>query len=272
MAGEKKHFVTCGQMKILEKRADKTGLSYRQMMENAGSAAAEIIMAKTAYRSLGDMERAREDIPAMVAEGAKGAEPFTDSLCATVFCGKGNNGGDGFVVARVLDEAGWNVTVVLVDGEPVTEDSIYNFRLISGRGIKIINMNENSRALIELGESPDVMIDAIYGTGFHGNLSGNALKAAIYINMYSGTARERGEKGRTSVFALDIPSGLGGDVTSEELVDTNSVEAHFTITFHARKPVHLQSFAAAYCGEIIVADIGIDESRLWDADIYETMI
>ena len=106
MAGEKKHFVTCGQMKILEKRADKTGLSYRQMMENAGSAAAEIIMAKTAYRSLGDMERAREDIPAMVAEGAKGAEPFTDSLCATVFCGKGNNGGDGFVVARVLDEAG----------------------------------------------------------------------------------------------------------------------------------------------------------------------
>ena len=49
MTGEKRHFVTCGQMKILEKRADSAGLSYRQMMENAGRAAAEAIMEKEAY-------------------------------------------------------------------------------------------------------------------------------------------------------------------------------------------------------------------------------
>ena len=66
------------------------------------------------------------------------------------------------------------------------------------------------------------------------------------------------------VFALDIPSGLGGDLTDESELEDRSVRADYTITFHARKPVHLQDFAALYCGRIIVADIGIDEESLWN--------
>lgn len=144
----------------------------------------------------------------------------------------------------------------------MTEDSITNFNLIKDMQIKILNMTVNERALMEIKERPDVVIDAIYGTGFHGSLKGNALKSAFYINKL----RDDKESGSVKVFALDIPSGLGGDLTNEKKLETNSVKADYTITFHAKKPVHLQKFAAEYCGEIIVADIGIDEDRLWNVE------
>lgn len=275
MTGEKRHFVTCGQMKILEKRADSAGLSYRQMMENAGRAAAEAIMEKEAYSFPAGGETG---IPSsMVAEESFGNTRHEDTSSnndrsAVIFCGKGNNGGDGFVCGRILRKAGWKVTVVLVDGKPVTEDSRENFRLLCETGARILDMKENDRALKELNFDPDIIVDAIYGTGFHGSLSGAALKAAIYINTYSASAGKRKAGGKTLVFALDIPSGLGGDVTSEKYIDVNSVKAHFTVTFHARKPVHLQKFAPLYCGETIVADIGIEEDKLWDPDTYRSMM
>ncbi|MBQ3615445.1 MAG: hypothetical protein II993_05530, partial [Anaerotignum sp.] len=103
---------------------------------------------------------------------------------------------------------------------------------------------------------PDIIVDAIYGTGFRGKLKENGLKAAVYINACAETAL---------IAALDIPSGLRGDMTNEKELDENSVTAHYTITFHARKPVHLQPFAKKYCGEVIVADIGIDGEKLWGA-------
>ncbi len=227
-----RHFVTCGQIKILEKRADEAGLSYYQMMENAGSRAAEFIMNMMSIDS------------------------------AFIFCGKGNNGGDGFVVARILAETGCEVTVILVDGEPVTPDSITNFELLKNLSVRIYDMKANNRALIELKGTPDIIVDAIYGTGFRGELSGNGLKAAIYIN------RRRDEDfialhgKETRIVALDVPSGVSGDLTNEKKLDMNCVKAHNTITFHARKPVHIQKFAETYCGEISVADIGIDES-MW---------
>lgn len=69
------------------------------------------------------------------------------------------------------------------------------------------------------------------------------------------------------MFSLDIPSGLGGDVTSEKEIDAMSIKADFTIAFHARKPVHIQKFAGKFCGETIVADIGIDEDKLWNVEL-----
>ena len=70
------------------------------------------------------------------------------------------------------------------------------------------------------------------------------------------------------VVAIDIPSGLGGDLTDEKELETRSISAHCTVTFHAKKPVHLQKFAAPYCGKIVVADIGIDEERLWKVEVW----
>ena len=120
-----------------------------------------------------------------------------------VFCGKGNNGGDGFVTARILCNKGYEVTVILVDGKPVTSNSKINFSLIEDMPITIVDMKENERALIELREIPDIIIDAIYGTGFQGALNGNALKAAIYINNFSKGSSDSTCRGGPIIFALE---------------------------------------------------------------------
>ena len=142
--------------------------------------------------------------------------------------------------------------MILVDGPPVTEDSITNFGLIRDR-LPIVDMTETDSPFMEM-ENLDIIADAIYGTGFHGQLRPNALKAAAFINRAQGHAL---------ICALDIPSGLGGDALRESQIDTNAVKAHCTITFHNKKPVHLQAFAKKYCGEMLIADIGIDEDALW---------
>lgn len=223
-----KNFITCDQMKFLEKRADESGLSYYQMMENAGSAATALILKEWGH-------------------AVSGSEFL-------LFCGKGNNGGDGFVAARLLADQGGEVTVILVDGPPVTKDAITNFNLIRDR-LPVIDMTRTDAPFMELHGRPDVVIDSIYGTGFHGNLAPNALKAAAFINRLS---REKD----VFIASLDIPSGLGGDATGESQIDSNGVRAHCTITFHNKKPVHLQAFAEKYCGRILVADIGIKEELL----------
>lgn len=278
MKKNREHFVTCGQMKILERRADEDGLSYYQMMENAGTRAAEEILDRMEYRRVlrrsGEARSDGEDRVAEAVSVGKSIEsPNDDALNgdaaerAFVFCGKGNNGGDGFVVARILSGQGYDVTVILVDGLPKTEDSIVNFELLKELPIRIMDMTVNERALMELKGAPDIIVDAIYGTGFHGKLKSNGLKSAIYINRFSSGEDAAVKDGKTKVFALDIPSGLGGDLTDEKELERSSVTAHYTITFHAKKPVHLQSFAAKYCGRIIVADIGIDEDRLWNVEL-----
>ena len=220
-------FVTCGQMKILEKRADASGLSYYQMMENAGTSAFEIICSKY-ESSIGDTK-------------------------VLLFCGKGNNGGDGFVVARKLLEAGSDVSLVLVDGKPASKDAITTFQLIEDK-LPIIDMTVTESPFMDIPGRQDILIDAIYGTGFHGKLRPNALKAAAFINQF---------KEKSLICSLDIPSGLNGDATNSSQIDANAVEADITITFHNKKPIHLQPFARPYCGETAIADIGIDEEALW---------
>lgn len=268
------HFVTCGQMRVLEKRADEDGLSYYRMMENAGSGAAAEILERMEYKKVmesGTSESEREDrqvAEAVTVENTEASSNGDDKkgkpVRTFVFCGKGNNGGDGFVVARLLSEAGHDVTVILVDGEPKTRDSITNFELLKKLPIRVIDMSESKGALMELKGKPDIIVDAIYGTGFRGKLKSNGLQAAIYINRFS-----KGEPGfdKTTVFALDIPSGMSGDLIDEREFDRSSIAAHCTITFHAKKPVHFQKFTEAYCGSIVVVDIGIDEERLWNVEI-----
>ena len=276
------HFVTCGQMKILERRADENGLSYYQMMENAGRRASEIIEEKT-VRALSTKIVRNKFVGSGIGTGgsfsgslkvAESTDRFygKERYSALIFCGTGNNGGDGLVSARILRKAGWRITVILVDGKPRTEDSIENFGLLKGLDVDIEDMSVNSRVLMDMKGNYDVIIDAIYGTGFHGKLKENALKAAIYINERSRSAEnKRAGYGKEQkipiVFSLDIPSGLGGDVTSEKEIDAMSIKADFTIAFHARKPVHIQKFAGKFCGETIVADIGIDEDKLWNVEL-----
>ncbi len=269
------HFVTCGEMKLLERRGDEAGLSYYQMMENAGTQAAKMIRAYCEMTGVKpdegeDLGKAAAAAPleyrAEVADRHKGTgfydtpEAIEKPLRVMIFCGSGNNGGDGIVVARLLANAGFQVTVVLVSGDPKTQDARTNFQLLSDLPVSIITMDGMEEDALEQGDMPDVLVDAMFGTGFHGIMRGNGLKAAEYINSCH-------EKHGKKVFALDIPSGLGGDQLKKKKIPCEIIKADYTITFHARKPVHMRRFAARYCGEILVADIGIDEEKLMTVEI-----
>ena len=269
------HFVTCGEMKLLERRGDEAGLSYYQMMENAGTQAAKMIRAYCEMTGVKpdegeDLGKAAAAAPleyrAEVADRHKGTgfydtpEAVEKPLRVMIFCGSGNNGGDGFVVARLLANAGFQVTVVLVSGDPKTQDARTNFQLLSDLPVSIITMDGMEEDALEQGDMPDVLVDAMFGTGFHGIMRGNALKAAEYINNCH-------EKHGKKVFALDIPSGLGGDQLKKKKIPCEIIKADYTITFHVRKPVHMRRFAARYCSEILVADIGIDEEKLMTVEI-----
>lgn len=227
----KEYYVSCDRMKELERATDESGLSYYQMMENAGNIAANRI---------NEITMATRQRP----------HPSERQLTARIYCGKGNNGGDGFVVARLLKQKGWDVSLVLVDGEPKTPDAITNYGLAKELGIPVADPGAKAD---EPGR-PDVVVDAIYGTGFHGRLREKGAAAAAEI----ADAKAAG----AVVFALDIPSGMGGDLTDESELDERCVKADHTVTFHAKKAVHLQDFAAKYCGQVIVADIGIVDDEL----------
>ena len=205
--------VTAAEMKRLEQQADAAGLSYRQMMENAGAAAAALAL-----------------------------HTWPGAKSAAVFCGKGDNGGDGFVAARHLANAGLAVRLYLVEGEPVTTDAIYNCSLAREMGLPVLAadaLDEPEQA--DFLQSADIILDGVYGTGFHGTLRPEGLAAARRMNEAPG-----------KVLALDLPSGLEADSgTAAE----GAVRADLTVTFHAAKPCH--RLAAAQSGRVEVADIGI---------------
>ncbi len=207
--------VTVAQMKEIERNAAESGLSYYQMMENAGTAAVNYLI------SIKPKEK-------------------NDIL---IFCGKGNNGGDGFVAARKLLEMGADVKIVLADGEPKTEDASRNKQLCESLHIPVLDLKVSSREAAILAERADVILDAIYGTGFRGALNETVRRAAGLINNV-----------KAVVFALDIPSGLNGD--SGE-ADPDTVRADYTIAFHSCKPAHFSKEAEKYCGKLACADIGI---------------
>lgn len=212
----KKEVVTCEEMKLLEKMADEAGLSYNQMMENAGTKAATYIldMFRRSYGKVKDV---------------------------LILCGKGNNGGDGFVVARKFFEEGICVKVLLVEGEPVTPDAITNYNLIKDK-VQILFPEDDY-----LPEDEDIIVDAIYGTGFHGSLSPSVEQIVLNCNNAG-----------IYIASLDLPSGLSGDMDFFDDVQL-SMQASHTVVFHAKKPVHGNQMVEYLMGNVEVADIGISK-------------
>lgn len=208
--------VTAAQMKDIERRADEAGLSYYQMMENAGNGAAEFI---ARHHSI---------------TGTR----------VLILCGRGNNGGDGFVVARKLAEMGAKVVLSLVEGEPKTADAIENYRLCREMALRVYGAEENDAVLPEVKKS-EIIVDGIFGTGFHGILSDTVRKITENINISI-----------ASVYSLDIPSGVNGD-SGEADIDT--IRADVTLAFHRMKPAHTMMKAIEYCGDVVCLSIGIEE-------------
>lgn len=202
--------VTTAEMKQIEKRADEAGVSYHQMMENAGTAAYEVIQ-----------------------------KTFPNPDKIVVVAGKGNNGGDGFVVARLAASDGIQVQVILIEDYPVTGDAAANYEKLKALSVEIVNLDE----AWETGEA-DVIVDALYGTGFHGNLRASGKSACQYINKQKG-----------KVVALDIPSGINADTGKAA---EGAVSADITVVFDSCKYAHIENFENK-CGEIVLVDIGIPQ-------------
>lgn len=174
---------------------------------------------------------------------------FTDGvegLRALVVCGKGNNGGDGFVVARHLANHGADVRIALLGKtSEVQGDAQVNMAVAKGMGLPIVEiLEEEGLALLtdSLLEA-DVVVDAVFGTGFSGKAEG--LYASVIDRMNSSDS---------PIIAIDCPSGLNVDTGRPEGA---CVEADLTVTMALLKRGHLLYPGADLCGEVAVVDIGI---------------
>lgn len=168
-----------------------------------------------------------------------------------VVCGKGNNGGDGFAVARHLHILGKKVEVFLLgSSENMKEDCRINYRIIKNIGINVkkISNVEDINELREAIEKSQVTIDCIFGTGLSKKLEGIYDMAVTIINENS-----------RYIISVDVPSGFDSNTG---LALGNSIKANKTISFQLYKTGFLSYGADKYTGEIIVEDIGIPESAI----------
>lgn len=168
-----------------------------------------------------------------------------------IFCGKGNNGGDGFVIARHLDRLGAKVSVYTVCGREFSKDAEKNFKMLKFTGCEIKDSPDFTVYEIPL---YDIVVDAVFGTGINGDIEGTAAEVIEDINLYA-----------KFVVAVDVPSGINAD-TGE--VFSPCVKADLTVTFAAYKTGLLLYPAADFCGKIKCVDICIPEKLLEDSNVF----
>jgi ADP-dependent NAD(P)H-hydrate dehydratase / NAD(P)H-hydrate epimerase len=183
--------------------------------------------------SLDLMERAGEGVAAAVQRHASDGR-------IVVVCGKGNNGGDGLVVARLLREAAREVTVVcLAAGDDLSPDARSNLERLPGEPPLDIEDGSGHVAIA----AAEVVVDALLGTGFHGEPRGAVAEAIELVNAASGR-----------VVSVDVPSGVDA---STGVIAVAAVEAEETVTFHASKPGLWISPGKGHAGVVTKIDIGI---------------
>ncbi|KZL21842.1 Bifunctional NAD(P)H-hydrate repair enzyme Nnr [Pseudovibrio axinellae] len=162
-----------------------------------------------------------------------------------VLCGPGNNGGDGFVVAQLASDEGFDVRVALVcDPAALTGDAELAYDEMS---LDLTSL-ENMRSLMEEVSDDDVIVDALFGAGLSRPLDYEILQLVQRINASS-----------AQCVAIDLPSGVSGK--SGE-VQGEAVHADITVTFFRAKPGHYLFPGRAHCGEIIIEQIGLEDDVL----------
>ncbi len=202
--------VTAPQMRALEAAAIAAGTPASALMEAAGLAAARATAA------------------------------YVGGSSALVLCGPGNNGGDGYVVARILRDWGWPVRVAAL-ASPVAAEAITAAAHWGGPVERL-----------DAATVPEpLLIDALFGIGL---TRGMTVEAAFNLHRLAAAAR--------TVLAIDLPSGVS---TDDGLCLSEPVKADLTVTFGAAKPVHILHPAADFCGRLVVADIGLapDSSQIF---------
>ncbi|UCC97251.1 MAG: NAD(P)H-hydrate epimerase [Phycisphaerales bacterium] len=190
------------------------------------------------------MENAGRGCAELIREKLSGtAKP---KVC--IFCGTGNNGGDGYVIARHLINEGFEVTIAVCGQvEKVKGDAKINLEILQRMGQSIEELNPSDADLPErvrnLCAGADLLVDSLFGTGLRGSLSDEYKRLIEAINACD-----------CPILAVDIPSGL--DCDSGEPLGA-AVKADWTITFVAVKKGFTSARAARYTGEIFVVSIGI---------------
>lgn len=210
--------LTVDQMYAADRWAIARGISGITLMEAAGKACADAI------------------------------EERFDRCQVAVLCGPGNNGGDGFVIARLLRQAGWGVSIFLMgEREALQGDAGHVAHRWNG---PVYSLTPDAI------DNAELIVDALFGAGLSNDLEGTP-KALV------DAATARG----TPVMAVDVPSGIDGDTGG---VRGAAFRAALTVTFFRKKPAHLLLPGRDHCGEIIVADIGIEAGALGELDITLT--
>jgi ADP-dependent NAD(P)H-hydrate dehydratase / NAD(P)H-hydrate epimerase len=213
--------VTAAEMREIDRiTTEKYGIPSLSLMDNAGSAVAEF--------------------------AAKHFE--FNSVC--VVCGKGNNGGDGFVAARKLHEAGKKVSVIILakSAEELRGDASEMFRKLTTTPVWVNNEKDFEKPDIKAALQADLIIDAILGTGFKPPIKGLAARAVAEINECDGW-----------VLAVDLPSGVDSDSVEPSLSPAEDhAWADGVISFTALKPALV--FDHVSDGPIAVAAIGSPDS------------
>ncbi len=210
--------LTCAEVRAREAQAIQSlGMPSLLLMENAGRGVAELL----------------------VSLGVAGK--------VVILCGKGNNGGDGLVIARHLDN--WQVPVqvlLFANPEELTPDSTVNHRILTAAGIPVdLHPGEtfdHAKVRVDLATA-DWIVDCLFGTGLKGPLR-------VPFDALIGLVND----GPAKVLAVDIPSGLDGD-TGRPLGAT--VRAHHTATLLAWKIGFVQPAAREWVGQVHLIDIGL---------------
>lgn len=203
------------------------------------------------------MENAGLQVVQAVIEKLSGVQGRT----VTVFAGKGNNGGDGLVAARHLFNMGADVKVLLLESpDKITGDAAVNLEIWSKMGQKVytVTQKDDFNAVRLFLVKTDIVIDAIYGTGFKGA-----------VKDYAGRIIEAINACEKPVIAVDIPSGVEADTGS---VNGPCIRASLTVTFGLPKVGLLLEPGSSHAGELRVVDISLPSSLLSDDRIKCNLI
>jgi hydroxyethylthiazole kinase-like uncharacterized protein yjeF len=207
---------------------EEIGIPARVLMENAGRQVAAAI--ESAFDELGVMRVA-------------------------VLCGRGNNGGDGFVVARVLVERDVDVHVYLIGtSESVTGDARANLDVLRALGIDVVEIADTTAWELMASQvlAADLVVDALFGTGLHGPLTGLAAAVVTDVNASN-----------KPVVAVDLPSGLSADRAD---LEGPVMEATLTVALGAPKLPLILPPTERCTGSLLVADIGIPSAVIRRVD------
>ncbi|MFK5998456.1 MAG: NAD(P)H-hydrate dehydratase [Rhodobacterales bacterium] len=217
--------LTAAQMRAIEQAAiDRGQVTGLELMERAGAGVVAAVF---------------KEWPALTK---------TDHR-AVVLCGPGNNGGDGFVVARLLHEWGWQVEVFLYGDEArLPPDAKVN--CIRWRQMGAVQPFHQAP---KLSDGADLFVDGLFGTG---------LKRPLTGGLYDWvTDRAADPAAALKTVAIDMPSGLCSDSGRELAKNSETMLAALTVSFHREKPGHHLKGGAFKCGKVVVVDIGLGSSK-----------